>query len=290
MKDLAGKVAVVTGGASGIGAATARRFAEEGMSIVLADIDESAMATVTETIGADTGVDVLAVRTDVSKADQVEALADDALERFGAVHVVFNNAGVGICESLWNTSIADWEFLLGVNVWGVIHGIRTFVPIMRKQNQPAHLINTASLAGLGTVPTLGAYCATKHAVIGMTEALHAELALLESPVKVSVLCPSFTKTPLFRNSQRLRPGEVLDLEGPLAHFDEFMNQGIDGGVDPRELADMVVDGIRNDRFWIVAVTPNFQEVYTRVAQILEGRNPTVPKLPPLGGAPPPASE
>ncbi len=273
MQEFENKVVVITGGAAGIGFAMAKRFAAEGARLVLADINEDGVRQAADDLAAETGAEVLAVVTDVSKAESVQDLARATLDRFGAVDVLINNAGIGVSDSTWDTSIADWEFTLGVNVWGVIHGVRTFVPIMRERGEEAYVVNTASLAGLGTVPTLGAYCASKHAVVGLTEALHLELRVLESPVRAAVLCPSFVNTAIFSNSEKMRPSAGSDLEGNLALYDEFMKRGIGGGVEPGEIADLVLDGLRKNRFWLVPVAEDFAQSQTRVDEIVEGRNP-----------------
>ena len=204
MRELKGKVAVVTGAASGIGRAMAERFAREGMKLVLADVEEAALAGAhAALIGA--GAEAIAVRTDVSKWEQVEALAARAFEAYGAAHVLCNNAGVAAGGVCWEVPHADWEWVLGVNQWGVIHGIRAFVPRMLAQGQ-GHVVNTASVAGLVTAPGMGTYCATKHAVVAISECLHLDLAVTgnSSKVQVSGLCPAWVKTNI-ADSERNRP-------------------------------------------------------------------------------------
>ena len=193
MKQFRDRVAVVTGGASGIGFAVAERLAAEGMKLVLADVEPGALDGAVKKLEAG-GAAVLGVRTDVSQAADVERLAAKTLERFGGVHVVFNNAGVAVTGEAWENSLADWEWVLGVNLWGVIHGIRTFVPILLRQNEPGHVVNTASMAGLTSNPGLAIYNVTKHAVVTLTETLHGDLALRGAPIKASVLCPGFINT------------------------------------------------------------------------------------------------
>ncbi len=204
MRNFQDKVAVVTGAASGIGYALAERFAQEGMRVVLADIEKDALAAAEARLSQH-DKRVLAVVTDVSKAESVEALAQKTLDAFGAVHIVCNNAGVGNpAVPIWENTLADWQWVLGVNLWGVVHGIRTFVPILLRQGEPGHVVNTASMAGLTSTARLGIYCASKHAVVAISETLHAELAAINSAVKVSVLCPSFVKTNI-ADSSRNRP-------------------------------------------------------------------------------------
>ena len=193
MDELSGKVAVVTGGASGIGFGLAEAFAAEGMKIVLADIEAAALAEAAEKLRA-AGADVLDVVTDVSVEDQVIDLATNTYTHFGTAHIVCNNAGVGGGGGLmWEIPQSGWDWAFGVNFWGVLHGIRAFVPRLIEQ-QEGHIINTASIAGLKALPFMGPYTATKHAVVGISEALAFELAMTGSPVKVSVLCPGFIRT------------------------------------------------------------------------------------------------
>jgi len=206
MKDFQNKVAVITGAASGIGRALAERSARAGMKVVLADVEEDALVRTEKEMRAAGGT-VLAVRTDVSKAHDVQALARKTLDAFGSVHLLCNNAGVAVAtKAIWETSLEDWQWCLGVNLWGVIHGIRTFVPIMLRQDVEAHVVNTASIAGLLSLPYIAIYNATKHAVVTITESLHHELSLLSSKVKASVLCPGFIRTSIMA-SYRNRPVE-----------------------------------------------------------------------------------
>src|ERR1044071_1599934 len=206
MKEFAGKVAVVTGAASGIGRGLAEACARERMKVVLADVDESALAQAERDL-KDAGAEALAVRTDVSKAGDVEALARRTLEAFGAAHLLFNNAGVGAGTTVWESTLEDWQWVLGVNLWGVIHGVRTFVPLMLKQADECHIVNTASMAGLVSGPALGVYKVTKHGVVSLSETLQCELALMKSKVGVSVLCPAGVKTRVME-SERNRPEEL----------------------------------------------------------------------------------
>src|SRR5438132_4651738 len=193
MKEFQGKVAVVTGAASGIGRGLAERCAQEGMKVVLADIEEQALMRACQELKA-AGAQVLAVQTDVSKILDMEALAQKTIATYGAVHLLFNNAGVGAGTIIWESTLADWEWTLGVNLWGVIHGIRTFVPLMLEQDTEGHIVNTASVAGLTSGPDLGIYKVTKQGVVTLCETLYHELAHRGAKVKVSVLCPVFDKT------------------------------------------------------------------------------------------------
>src|SRR5438067_2268497 len=205
MKDLKGKVAVVTGGASGIGNGMATRFAEEGMKVVLADVEEGPLADAEKKL-TDAGATVLAVPTDVSKGDQMDALAAKTFETFGTAHVVCNNAGVATGGPMWQLTEADWQWVLGVNLWGVIHGVRVFAGRLVEQGE-GHIVNTASIAGLTSAPLMGPYDVSKHGVVTLSETLASELALHGSPVKVSVLCPGWVNTRI-HEADRNRPSEL----------------------------------------------------------------------------------
>ncbi len=204
MRSLRRKVAVITGGASGIGRAIAGRFAAEGMRLALADVEEPALARTVEELAA-AGAEVIGVRTDVSQLDDVRALADTTLSQFGAVHVVCNNAGVA-GGSVIDSPIEVWQWVLGVNLWGVIHGCTVFLPILLEQDE-GHVVNTASMAGLGGAAGLGVYCTSKFAVVGLSESLHHDLVGRGSHVGVSVLCPGFVRTRIFE-SERNMPDHV----------------------------------------------------------------------------------
>ena len=272
MKELRGKVAVVTGAASGIGRAMAERFAREGMKVVLADVEETALAEAQRAIAGS-----IAVRTDVSKADQVEALRKKAVDAFGAVHVVCNNAGVGVGGPAWARSVADWEWILGVNLWGVVHGIRTFVPAMIAQGE-GHVVNTASIAGMITTLAFGPYCATKHAVVALSECLHHDLqTFAEGKVKVSVLCPGFVKTRI-HESERNRPESLREKAQAPSPAEEAMQQmmtaAIASGIAPSEVAEHVVRAIRAEKFYILTHPKLKGAIKRRMDEILEERSPS----------------
>ena len=204
MQDLKGRVAVVTGAASGIGRAMARAFGREGMQVALADIETGALEETRKELEAD-GVAAGSFACDVSQADAVQQLAEDVREAFGKVHVVCNNAGVFVGGTTWGTPVNDYEWILNVNVWGIIHGIRTFVPILLEQDEPAHVVNTASMAGLTTGPLTAAYFMSKHAAVALSESLYHDLAAREGcPVGVSVVCPELVNTRIFQ-AGRNRP-------------------------------------------------------------------------------------
>lgn len=277
MQDLQGKVAVVTGGASGIGLAVARRLAAEGMRLVLADIEEPALKEAADDLA--TTAEVLAVVTDVSESASVAELRDRALDRFGAVHLVHNNAGVGAGGLLWEVSEEDWRWVLGANLWGVVHGIRTFVPLLVAQGE-GHVVNTASLAGLVSAPFMGPYNASKHAVVTISETLAKDLRAVGSPVGVSVLCPGFVRTAIDR-SERNRPAWApapADAPG-YEPLQEALRQLVAGGIDPVGVAERVVEAVRGDEFYILTHEESRPAVAARMHDILEGRPPSDTAIP-----------
>ncbi len=281
MKQLSGKVAVVTGAASGIGRALAERFAAEGMKVVLADIEEGALRQAERDLKA-AGAAVAARRTDVSRGEDLEALAKFAVDTFGAVHVLCNNAGVGVGGVTWQNTAKDWEWVLGVNLWGVIHGVRAFVPIMLAQGDECHIVNTASGAGLHTRPWLAMYCASKHAVVALSESLHHELALTGSKVKVSVLCPAVVNTRI-GESGRNRPEDLRnEADGGNPAQMQAMEQAFRAllatGLPPSDVASAVVEAIREERFYIITHDETRARVRARMEDIVEGRNPTLQPL------------
>jgi NAD(P)-dependent dehydrogenase (short-subunit alcohol dehydrogenase family) len=276
MKEFTERVAVVTGGASGIGRAMADRFAAAGMKVVLADVEEGALRQAENDMRT-SGANVLGVVTDVSKAESVEALAKQTLAAFGGVHVVCNNAGVGGgFGPTWTQPLQNWEWGFGVNLWGVIHGIRTFVPIMLQQDTEGHIVNTASMAGLLSGPFMSIYNATKFAVVTISESLHLELAMQNAKVKVSVLCPGFVKTNI-ATSERNRPA---DLQTEMPQFSEaeqsfaaLMFAGIAAGMPPAEVAEKVFAAIQNEQFYIFPHPEFLAAARARMEAILEQRNP-----------------
>jgi len=272
MKELGGKVAVVTGAASGIGRALSDAFAAEGMHIVMADIEDDALAVAAKEVG-ESGVRVLAVRTDVSKGADVDALAARTVDEFGTFHVVCNNAGVGSGGTMWELSEADWAWVLGVNLWGVIHGIRAFVPRLVEQDE-GHVVNTGSIAGLTSAPMMGPYNASKHAVVTISETLQRELALNAKAVRVSVLCPGFVQTRI-AESDRNRPDHLRNpVEPEMSDVGrEVMKQIVAGGLPPSEVARQVVDAVKNDRFYVLPHPEMKSIVRTRMEDILEERTP-----------------
>ena len=269
MEDLQGKVAVVTGGASGIGAALGRAFVDAGCSVVLADVEERAL----EASAAGMGGDALPVVTDVSERGAVEHLADTAFGHFGAVHILCNNAGVSTFNPVVHQTMEDWSWVLGVNLWGVIHGVQTFLPRLLDQGQPAHIVNTSSLAGLMSgLPCLGPYNVSKVGVVALSETLRMEMAMAEAPVGVSVLCPGSTPTEILE-SERNRPArfgqEDRTTEGEA--FRQAVRSGF-GGPGARtatEIAYDVLDAIRHDRFWVITSSEMRDGIGARFAEIMK---------------------
>ena len=283
MKAFQGKVAVVTGAASGIGRALAERCAQEGMKVVLADIEEQALIQASQDLAAQ-GAQTLAVPTDVSQAGEVETLARKAFETYSAVHLLFNNAGVGGGKSAWESTLADWEWVLGVNLWGVIHGIHFFVPRMLEQRSEGHIVNTASMAGLTYGPGQSIYKVSKHGVVTLSETLYYDLALRGASLKVSVLCPGFVSTNIL-DSQRNRPASLQnapDEQPPPPHpqaeaVRQRMQQAVREGMPPQHVADIVFGAIREERFYILTHPEWKRAIQVRMEDILQERNPTLPE-------------
>ncbi len=279
MQDLRGKVAVVTGAASGIGRALATRFAGEGMRVVLADVEQGPLDAACGELAAQ-GHDVCAVRTDVSRADEVQRLAAATLDAFGKVHVVCNNAGVFTGGRSWQAPLSDYEWVFGVNVWGVLHGLRAFVPILLAQGEPAHIVNTASMAGVTGAPMAAAYYMSKHAVVALSESLFHELALEKTPVGVSVLCPEMVSTGIAR-SERNRPAELgrgeLEDDPGRDLVEGAIKELIYMGVPPSEIADRVLSAVLENRFWILSKEGGTWRAScdARLEDIRLGRNPTL---------------
>lgn len=275
MEELDGKVAVVTGAASGIGAALAGRFASEGMRVVLADVEVGPLQDAADKLAAD-GAEVLAVPTDVSRGDNVDRLANAAVEAFGPVHVLCNNAGVGAGGLLSDLTTEDWEWVLGVNLWGVIHGIRAFLPGMLAHGEVGHIVNTASLAGLVSAPMMGPYGASKFAVVGISEALYHELQLTGSRIGASVLCPGWVNTQIHA-SERNRPAGSGSTDAGLGAAGdpraEMLRSILASGMAPDAVADLVLGAIRDGRFYVLTHPEMTPAVESRMRGILNGDNP-----------------
>jgi len=279
MERLEGRIAVVTGGASGIGRGMAEAFAAQGMKIVLADVEDAALERATAEMKS-AGADVTGVRCDVSDPDSVDALARAALDAYGAAHVLCNNAGVaGEMGPTWERSLEDWDWVMGVNLRGPLHGIRSFVPIMIEQGDEGHVVNTASMAGL--IPGGGTYGVSKSACVALSESLFGELAQLAPKVGVSVLCPGWVRTRI-AEAERNRPEAPRPAAGggnPLAErMRDLMMKAVEDGLDPRRVGDIVVDAIRTRRFYVLTHPwQDMVEHYMRL--VIEGRDP-IGKPPP----------
>lgn len=250
------------------------------MKLVLADIEESALAETAKAL-QEQGAGVLLVPTDVSKAKQVEALADKTLSAFGAVDLLFNNAGVSAGTSIWESTLEDWDWVLGVNLWGVIHGVHSFIPIMLAQKTPSHVVNTASIAGLISAPDLGVYKVSKHAVVTLSETLFHELKARGSKIGVSVLCPGWVNTHL-SDSERNRQKEYsspLDYKKPSKKYkklDKDLRRIISKGKSPDEIAGIVFQAIEKNRFYVFTHPEMKHFVENRLEDIRLERNPTNP--------------
>jgi NAD(P)-dependent dehydrogenase (short-subunit alcohol dehydrogenase family) len=273
VENLQGKVAVITGGASGIGKAVAEAAVAEGMRVVIADIEEGALKAAADELAAG-GAEVLTVVTDVADATSVRELRDRSLDRFGAVHLVHNNAGVGLGGPIWQIPEEDWRWILGVNLWGVVHGISTFVPLLIEQGE-GHVVNTASIAGLTTAPFLGPYNATKQAVVAISETLYKDLqAAGVTGVGVSVLCPGFVQTRI-AESDRNRPtwAPEREVEGA-AVMREAIQGLVDAGIPADVVGQEVFAAVRNNTFYILTHPELDVAVATRFEDIRERRPPS----------------
>jgi NAD(P)-dependent dehydrogenase (short-subunit alcohol dehydrogenase family) len=278
MFDFDGKVAVITGAASGFGRAFAQRAASLGMKLVLADLDDAALA---ETVGAlrAGGTQAIGVRTDVSDAAQIDALAAATLDAFGKVHLLFNNAGVGSGGFVWESSANDWDWVFRVNVMGVAHGVRVFTPIMLKQGEPAHIVNTASVAGLLSPPAMGVYNASKHAVVSLTETLYHDLKTVSNEVGCSLLCPAFVPTGI-ADAERSRPDALRNADAPtrsqLAAGKQLQRAVRSGKLTAEDVAQITFDAVRERRFYIVTHPAIMATVRLRHEDIETLREPTDP--------------
>ena len=283
MQTFQGRTAVITGAASGIGRELARAAAALGMNVVLVDVQPDALAAAAAEL-ADRGADVLPVRADTSRPEDVASLATQVRARYGAPHLVCNNAGVGAGGLIWEHTLKTWEWIVGVNLLGVAHGVRLFVPMMLEATAAdagfeGHVVNTASMAGLLNAPNMGAYNVTKHAVVSLSETLFHDLALVTDRVRAHVLCPYFIPTAI-ADSERNRPAELRD-EGPRTRSQDVAKAMSDKAVSSGHLtaahvAELVFDAIRVNRFYILSHPHALGALRTRFDDILEGRNPTDP--------------
>ena len=284
IKDFKGKTAVLTGAGSGFGLECARIGAKLGMNLVLVDVQQDALDRAKAEM-EQAGAQVLARQVDVSKAPDMESLADAVQQRFGAPHFVFNNAGVGAGGLVWENSVADWEWVLGVNLWGVVHGVRLFTPMMlaaakADPSWQGHVVNTASMAGLLTPPNMGIYNVSKHAVVSLTETLYQDLRLVTDQIGASVLCPYFVPTGIHR-SERNRPGD-LAAEKPTRS--QLIGQAMSdkavssGKVTAAEVAHKVFDAIAADQFYVFSHPKALGNVRSRMEAIVDVKNPPDPFL------------
>ena len=277
MKEFSGKTAVITGGASGIGRAMGELFLAKGMNVVLADIEKNALDATVAALSA-SGGKCIGVVTDVAKAERVRELADAALAEFGAIHIACNNAGVFAGGLLWEQSLADFQWQLDVNVWGVIHGIRTFVPIMAAQGDPCHIVNTASMAAVTAMPYSGIYHMSKHAVLALSESLYHELAFHAPNVHVSVLCPEAINTGIAA-SERNRPdayrksGDIVESDARTL-VSQALADSVAAGIGPEVMAQRVVDAIVAGQFYILSDDAWREAANIRLEDVRLGRNPT----------------
>jgi NAD(P)-dependent dehydrogenase (short-subunit alcohol dehydrogenase family) len=283
LNEFKNKTAVLTGAGSGFGLECARIGAGLGMNLVLVDVQQDALDSAAAELQAQ-GAQVLACRVDVSKASAMQQLLDDTLARFGVPHLVFNNAGVGAGGLVWENSLADWEWVLGVNVWGVVHGVRLFTPHMLQAAKAdagyrGHIVNTASMAGLLTAPNMGIYNVSKHAVVSLTETLYQDLKLVTDQVSASVLCPYFVPTGISQ-SHRNRPGELAAVQTPTksqligqAMSDKAVNSG---KVTAAEVAQNIFNAVANDQFYIYSHPQALGTVQRRMEGIVRGTNPSDP--------------
>ncbi len=280
--DFNGKTAVLTGAGSGFGLECARLGARLGMNLVLVDVQQDALDKADAEMKA-AGAHVLAFRLDVSSASQMEAMGRAVLERFGAPHLVFNNAGVGSGGLIWENSVKDWEWVLGVNVMGVVHGVRIFTPMMleaagKNPEWQGHIVNTASMAGLLNPPNMGVYNVSKHAVVSLSETLYQDLSLVTDQVGASVLCPFFVATGI-GESHRNRPAE---LTGDKPTRSQMIQQAMtgkavnSGKVTAADVAQRVFDAVASNQFYIYSHPKAIQSVQTRLEDVLLARNPTDP--------------
>jgi NAD(P)-dependent dehydrogenase (short-subunit alcohol dehydrogenase family) len=274
MDELQGHTAFITGGASGIGLATAHKLGAAGMNLVIADVEEAALGSAEAELG-NAGYPVLGVRCDVRRIEDLQAAATRTVERFGGVHVVFNNAGVVTTGRVEDQSQEAWEWVIDVNLWGVINGSRVFLPIMKSQGVPGHIVNTASMAGLNSGPLMAPYFVSKFGVVALSESMWHEAHMDGAAIGVSVLCPGFVKTRI-HEADRNRPAELSSAwVGDAGNgFISRLGAGVESGREVTDVADLVVSSIRENRFWILPHgEESFATVRARTEAIIEGNAP-----------------
>jgi NAD(P)-dependent dehydrogenase (short-subunit alcohol dehydrogenase family) len=275
MQDLRDRVAVITGAGSGFGRELALCCAEEGMHLVLADIDETGLKATQALLDIEADR-VLAQRCNVADAAEVEALADATWNRFGAAHLVFNNAGVAVAGPIWSATPEDWRWVLDVNVMGVVHGVRSFVPRMLAQGGPGHVVNTASVAGLLSVPASGVYCVSKHAVVTMSEVLHHDLRAENAEIGVSVLCPAYVPTGI-ADAARNRPADLAASNPLAAEYEARVRKAVASGrISAADVARMTMDAVKAGDFYILTHPKIKVAIEARMRDILDQRLPTNP--------------
>ena len=277
MKEFKDKVAVITGAANGIGFGIAERCAQLGMKVVLAGINADNLSAAEEKLKP-TGAIILSVQTDVSKRDDVEALAQKTLDTFGAVHLLVNNAGVGAGTSVWESTWEDWEWVVDVNLWGVIYGVKVFTPIMLAQEAESHIVNVASIAGLLPGHPCTPYQTTKYAVVGLTENLYYSLAEQNARVKVSLLCPGWVKTSILKSERNRppglqnKPGVIVNKRAALEAYRE-MQKALEAGISIEEVADHLFKALENEQFYVLTHPEYLLNIKERMENFLEQKNP-----------------
>lgn len=287
MKEFKGKVAVITGAASGIGRALADHCRKREMKIVLADVEEHALSSLDKKMNA-TGADVLSVVTDVAADKDVKALARKTLNKYGRVDLLFCNAGVATGTSLWDSTLKDCKWVVDVNLWGVIHCIRHIVPVMLQQGSPCHIVNTSSMAGISTYHPSAIYHLTKHSVVALSEQLHHDLAIRGTQIKVSVLCPGFVNTNIM-DAERNRPEKYTNAQNDIPAFPGFeemeknLAKMIKSGMPASEVAEMVFSAIEAERFYIFTHPETVALIQSRMDDMIREKNPELPEFDRPGG-------
>lgn len=277
MQELKAKVAVITGAAEGIGKAIAVAAAAEGMRLVLADISDTLLNNTVQEL-RETGAEVIGVVTDVAKESDIQTLADQAYAQFGHVHLLVNNAGVAFAKSAWETTAKDWEWIMGINLYGITHALRIFIPRMLASDEVTHIVNTASVAGLIAEPALAAYNVSKFGVVALSESLHHDLSLRKSKIGVSVLCPSWVKTRIIdaeRNRKTEDRIQADQLEKVSQKTGAAINKAVEAGISPQQVASDVITAVKANTFYILTHPETKAAVAIRSEDILQGRPPSL---------------